>query len=106
MTEVRDETWEIGGVTVTAAPVQHPGGALGYRLEDADGTLAFIPDNELGLDPDAGLELATGVDVLLHDAQYTADGVPGQGGVGPLVAARLRVVRAPHRAGAGVHVPP
>ncbi len=72
VTEVRDETWEIGGLTVTAAPVQHPGGALGYRLEEAGRTLTFIPDNELGLDPDAGVDLATGADVLFHDAQYTA----------------------------------
>src|SRR5436190_10781881 len=67
--EVRDdETWQIGGLTVTAAPVHHPGGALGYRLEEGGRTLAFIPDNELGLDADAGVELATGADVLLHDA--------------------------------------
>jgi phosphoribosyl 1,2-cyclic phosphodiesterase len=71
--EVRDEKWDIGGVTVTAAPVQHPGGALGFRLEDAEGALAFIPDNEVGLDPDSGVELATDVDILFHDAQYTAD---------------------------------
>jgi phosphoribosyl 1,2-cyclic phosphodiesterase len=69
--EVRDETWQIGGLSVTAASVQHPGGALAYRLEEEGRTLAFIPDNELGLDPDAGVELATGADVLLHDAQYT-----------------------------------
>ena len=69
--EVRDETWQIGGLSVTAAPVQHPGGALGYRLEEGGGALAFIPDNELGLDPDAALALAMGADVLFHDAQYT-----------------------------------
>jgi phosphoribosyl 1,2-cyclic phosphodiesterase len=70
-TDVSDESWEIGGLSVTAAPVQHPGGALGYRLEEEGRTLAFIPDNELGLDPDAGVDLATGADVLLHDAQFT-----------------------------------
>jgi phosphoribosyl 1,2-cyclic phosphodiesterase len=69
--EVADETWELGGLTVTAALVKHPGGALGYRLEENGASLAFIPDNELGLDPDAGASLATGADVLLHDAQYT-----------------------------------
>jgi phosphoribosyl 1,2-cyclic phosphodiesterase len=68
--EVWEETWSLDGVTITSAPVQHPGGALGYRLDDR---LAFIPDNELGLDPQAGLALAAGAEVLLHDAQYTAD---------------------------------
>ena len=31
----------------------------------------LIPDNELGLDPDSGVELATNADILFHDAQYT-----------------------------------
>jgi phosphoribosyl 1,2-cyclic phosphodiesterase len=82
VTEVRDETWAIGGLSVTAGPVQHPGGALGYRLEEAGRTLAFIPDNELSLDPDAGVELAAGVDVLFHDAQYTAAEYPSKVGWG------------------------
>jgi len=80
--EVRNETWQIGGLTVTAAPVQHPGGALGYRLEEERRTLAFIPDNELGLDADAGLELAAGADVLMHDAQFTEEQYPTKVGWG------------------------
>jgi ribonuclease BN (tRNA processing enzyme) len=70
---VRDETWRLDGVAVTAAPVTHPGTTVGYRLEEGGRSLAFIPDNELGLDPESGLALAAGADVLLHDAQYTAD---------------------------------
>lgn len=69
--EVGAETWSLDGLSVTAAHVQHPGGALGFRLEGGGRSLAFIPDNELGLDADSGLELAAGADVLLHDAQYT-----------------------------------
>jgi phosphoribosyl 1,2-cyclic phosphodiesterase len=82
VTEVRDETWEVAGLTVTAAPVQHAGGALGYRLEEAGRTLTFIPDNELGLDADSGVELATGADVLFHDAQYTDAEYPSKVGWG------------------------
>jgi|SRR5579871_4171335 len=82
VTEVERETWQIGDLTVTSAPVQHPGGALGYRLEEDGRTLVFIPDNELGLDPDAGVELATGADVLFHDAQYTDAQYPGKVGWG------------------------
>lgn len=66
-----DGTWPLGSLTVTAAPVCHPGGAVGYRLDEGENSIAFVPDNELGLDPDAGLSLAAGTDVLLHDAQYT-----------------------------------
>jgi phosphoribosyl 1,2-cyclic phosphodiesterase len=82
VTEVERETWEIGGLTVTSAPIQHPGGANGYRLEEGGGSLVFIPDNELGLDADAGVELATGADILLHDAQYTDAEYPSKVGWG------------------------
>ena len=82
VTEVERDTWQIGGLTVTSAPVQHPGGALGYRLEEGGRSLVFIPDNELGLDADAGVELATGADVLLHDAQYTDAEYPSKVGWG------------------------
>jgi len=71
-TEVAGESWSLRDMTVTTAPVCHPGGAFGYRLEEGGKTLAFVPDNELGLDAEAGLGLATGVDTLIHDAQYTA----------------------------------
>jgi phosphoribosyl 1,2-cyclic phosphodiesterase len=82
VTEVERDTWQMGGLTVTSAPVQHPGGALGYRLEEAGRTFAFIPDNELGLDADSGVELATGADVLFHDAQYTDAEYPSKVGWG------------------------
>jgi phosphoribosyl 1,2-cyclic phosphodiesterase len=67
------ESWELGEVSVTSAFTKHPGRTLGYRLEEHGAAVGFIPDNELGLDPEAGLALAADVDVLLHDAQYTQD---------------------------------
>ena len=69
--ELGAESFEVGGLHVAAAFVRHPGPTLGYRLAEAGRSLAFIPDNEPGLDPESGLELAAGADVLLHDAQYT-----------------------------------
>lgn len=72
-TEVWEDEWEVGGVRVRSAPVQHPGRTVGYRLEEAGRTLAFIPDNEPGLDSQSGLALASGADVMLHDAQYTSE---------------------------------
>lgn len=71
--EVRDETWRLGGLAVACTPVQHPGPTLGYRIEDAGSSLAYVPDNERGLAPASGTELAAGVDTLLHDAQYTSE---------------------------------
>jgi phosphoribosyl 1,2-cyclic phosphodiesterase len=73
ITEVGDESWEIGGLRIQAATVKHPGTTLGYRLSQNGTSLAYIPDNEPGLQPESGLALAGGADVLLHDAQYTDD---------------------------------
>jgi phosphoribosyl 1,2-cyclic phosphodiesterase len=73
------QQWEIGSATITAAPVAHRGPTLGYRIEDGDEALAYIPDHEpaLGADLDSqgpewisGFDLAAGADLLLHDGQY------------------------------------
>ena len=74
-------TFELpGDVTVTADLVCHPGPTLGYRIAADGATLAYIPDHEPALgDPDfldavewtSGFPLMTGVDLLIHDAQYT-----------------------------------
>ncbi len=80
--DVPDEPWRLGEVQVLSLPVSHRGSTVGYRLEAARGSLAFIPDHEpvMGvelaeLDPDwiSGHALAAGVDVLLHDSQFTED---------------------------------
>jgi phosphoribosyl 1,2-cyclic phosphodiesterase len=71
--EVSEDQWQLDGLSITSAPVQHPGPTVGYRLEENGRVLAFIPDNEPALDPESGLGLASGADVLLHDAQYTTD---------------------------------
>jgi phosphoribosyl 1,2-cyclic phosphodiesterase len=78
--DVEDEEWEIGGARISAAPISHPGATVGYRIQ-ADGTsFAYLPDHEpaVGVELDlltsdwiSGFGLAEGVDVLIHDAQYT-----------------------------------
>jgi phosphoribosyl 1,2-cyclic phosphodiesterase len=70
----------LPGMRVHAALVTHPGPTVGYRLDDGHGTLAYLSDHEPALGsrlfPEApewtsGFDLAAGVDVLIHDAQYT-----------------------------------
>ncbi len=67
------------GFTVLAREVPHKGGrTFGYRISDGHSTLAYIPDHcpsALGEGPDGygvyhpdAIELASGADVLLHDA--------------------------------------
>jgi ribonuclease BN (tRNA processing enzyme) len=78
--DVPDGAWELDGIRILALPVSHPGSTVGFRLEHDETSLAFIPDHEpvLGVDlaelePEwiSGHAVADGVDVLLHDSQYS-----------------------------------
>ena len=73
----------IEGLRVLAREIPHKGGrTFGYRVADGGSSLAYLPDHApcrwsagrhgLGEYHDAALELAAGVDVLIHDAQCTA----------------------------------
>jgi phosphoribosyl 1,2-cyclic phosphodiesterase len=72
----------IGPFVVQAALVVHPGPTIGYRIGERAHSLAYLPDHEPALGwrgPSrtgrwtSGHDLAAGVDLLVHDAQYTAD---------------------------------
>ena len=63
----------IEGFEVTAVEINHKGGrALGYRVASAAGSFAYLPDHapSRGMAPSVR-SLIEGVDVLLHDAQFT-----------------------------------
>ncbi|MGH2453714.1 MAG: MBL fold metallo-hydrolase [bacterium] len=75
----------IGALRIEAALVSHPGPTVGYRISDGRVTLAYIPDHEPALgvgrfpgDPawTSGFDLAAGVDLLIHDAQYADEDYP------------------------------
>jgi phosphoribosyl 1,2-cyclic phosphodiesterase len=69
-----DGPFDVGPVRVTHAPLNHPQGVVGYRL-DWHRSIVVATDHETG-DPDADrrlTELAAGADVLIHDAQYTPE---------------------------------
>jgi phosphoribosyl 1,2-cyclic phosphodiesterase len=83
--------WEIGSARIHAGPVNHRGPTLGYRIEDAGETLAYIPDHEPGLgsplselDDDwiSGFDLARRASLLIHDCQYTDEEYPNHLGWG------------------------
>ena len=67
----------IGETRILARAVNHVDGAvcLGYRLENGTSSLAYLPDVEY-LEVEhrqPALELARGVDLLIHDAYFTAE---------------------------------
>lgn len=77
--------FEIGEFSVEARLVCHPGPTVGYRITCDGAVLAYIPDHEpmLGLEalPDQaawipGIEIARDADLLIHDAQFTAEEYP------------------------------
>ena len=78
----------IEGFTVLAREIPHKGGrTMGYRVSDEWSSLAYLSDHGPamtgGPGPDgfgpyheAALDLCRGVDLLIHDAQYTASELP------------------------------
>lgn len=73
--EVQDTEMTIGQSTVTVRPVPHLGPTVGYRIDRDGAAVAYISDHQAPADrqsvDDCVLELASGVDLLIHDAQYT-----------------------------------
>src|SRR5690606_34545101 len=63
----------IGDIAVVGAPLPHPGGVTGYRLEWGGRALVLATDVEVGAGTHEASfrSLADGVEVLIHDAQYT-----------------------------------
>jgi phosphoribosyl 1,2-cyclic phosphodiesterase len=75
--DTRDEDFSVGAAKVMARAIPHSGTTLGYRIEAEGRTLAYMSDHQAPLDrrtiPEAVLELCDGVDLLVHDGQYTDD---------------------------------
>ena len=83
--------WSIGPASFRAEAVTHRGPTLGFRIEDAGSSLCYLPDHEPALVGPihsledewlSGFALASGVDVLLHDAQYSDGEYPSHFGWG------------------------
>jgi len=76
-TAVHDHDFEIGSAKVKARPVPHCGPTLGYRIDWEGASVAYVSDHQaprtLDTVADSVLELCDGVDLLIHDAQYTAE---------------------------------
>ena len=70
----------VGKAVLRAAELNHPGGALGFRLEHEGKTMVYATDFEHGTAADERLvELSRGADLMVFDAQYTPAEYEGNG---------------------------
>ncbi len=73
-----------GGIAIRTAPLEHPGGATGYRLEFAGRSIAYLTDNEIApAGPDRRLlDLARNADLAIYDCMYTDEQIADKAGWG------------------------
>lgn len=95
--ELRSFRFRLGPVRARAARIQHPGGGVAFRLETEAGSIVYAPDHEVAC-PMATTaagparkrartthdlrDLVRDADILIHDAQYTAEEYAGRVGWG------------------------
>ncbi len=81
--ELREMQFQIGQVKVEACFSNHPGVCVGYRVFTSEGSVTYLPDNELSPDGTLGCngtsactiesrlaQFIRGTDVLIIDSQY------------------------------------
>lgn len=71
-------------VVVRTAPLRHPNGATGYRIEHAGVSMCYITDTEhVPGEPDKNiLGLIEGADLVIYDSTYTDEEFPAKVGWG------------------------
>ena len=66
----------LNGVKIETLSLNHPGNGFAFKFTDKDRSFALVTDNEIGLKYEGGntrdelIDFCTGIDVLIHDAQY------------------------------------
>jgi len=79
--EIENSSFQIGTFDIESRFVIHPGPTVGYRIAGKHSVFTFLPDHEPALGSIdfhsgrkwiSGIDLALHADLLLHDAQYTA----------------------------------
>jgi phosphoribosyl 1,2-cyclic phosphodiesterase len=79
--DVPRQRWTLEGASLAADLVIHPGPTVGYRIETAESSVAYLPDHEPALagiaerstDWISGASIAEQADLLVHDAQYSEE---------------------------------
>jgi phosphoribosyl 1,2-cyclic phosphodiesterase len=72
------------GVKIRTAPLNHPNGATGYRIEHGGRVAVYITDTEHvpGQDDANVLKLIAGADLVIYDSTYTESEFPNRIGWG------------------------
>ena len=76
------------GFQLELVPMNHPGGAFGYKLIFGDTVICYYTDNEIdppytkSIELDELIRQCENVDILIHDAQYIEDDMPLKHGWG------------------------
>ena len=76
--------------------LNHPGGGEAYRIEEDGVSVAYITDNELepptkpSTTYDEWVEFCSGLDLLIHDAQYVENDMPAKHGWGHSLISQVR----------------
>jgi phosphoribosyl 1,2-cyclic phosphodiesterase len=76
--DLESDDVSIGDAKVRVRPVPHCGPTNGYRIDWDGVAVAYVSDHQAPMDgsatvADSVLELCDGVDLLIHDAQFTAE---------------------------------
>lgn len=89
VTDTTEGAHRVGSARITQINLNHPGGSMGFRIDDDDGSsMCYLTDNEL--DPPAGLvttsselaRFAADASLIIHDAQYLPHDMPAKRGWG------------------------
>lgn len=99
--EVEASGCTIGSLKVVPVPLNHPGGATGYRIDSPEASIIYVSDHEHGrreID-DRIASQAAGCDLLIYDAHFTPEEYPHFIGWGH--STWLEGTKLAHRAGIG-----
>ncbi len=64
---------DVGSSRIRLVESNHPGGGVGFRIQDGPRSFVYLTDNELGQGAHRFVEFCQGASLLVHDAQYTPE---------------------------------
>jgi phosphoribosyl 1,2-cyclic phosphodiesterase len=99
--QMQGQGCEIGSLRVKPVPLNHPGGATGYRIDSPNGSVIYVSDHEHGIseiDDRIAID-AYAADVVIYDAHFTPEEYPKFVGWGH--STWLEGTRLAHRANVG-----